>query len=66
MGLPVLTLPASHLRTYAGHRWGPAPYHYVDDAYLHWSTTIEELLRERGGKRPVHPAPPPPLSTDSG
>lgn len=62
--LPVLGLPPSHQRTHLDHRWGPAPYHYVDDAYLHWSTTIEGMLRERGGKRPVHQAPPPPPSAD--
>lgn len=55
--LPVLDLPVSYQRTHAGHSWGPAPYHYVDEAYRHWATTLEGLVHERGGKRPVHHAP---------
>lgn len=57
-GYPVLPLPEEHVRTHSGHRWGPAPYHYVDEAYRHWAGTIEQLVREQGGKRPQHAAPP--------
>lgn len=61
--IPVLALPTSLRRTHAGHRWGKAPYHYVDEAYRHWAASIEGIVRDLGGKRPTHAAPPAPHSS---
>lgn len=58
-GLEVLSLPEELVRTDHGHKWGAAPYHYVDAAYAHWAREIRERAGE-DGKRPVHPVLPEP------
>lgn len=63
-GLPVLRLPEALVRTHGGHRWGPAPYHYVDEAYETWAGEIEARIGALGGKRPTHPAPADPAAQD--
>lgn len=60
-GLPVLSLPESLVRTHQGHRWGIAPYHYVDEAYTTWAHEIEARVEALGGKRPLHAVPPEPV-----
>lgn len=59
-GITVLPLPAELVRTDEHHTWGPAPYHYVDEAYIHWARQIESLVGGTDGKRHVHPVPPEP------
>lgn len=59
-GITVVPLPEALIRTDSEHKWGRAPYHYVDDAYAHWAREIEALVTAIGGKRPLHEAPPEP------
>lgn len=60
-GLPVLSLPDSLVLGHQAHRWGVAPYHYVDEAYATWAREIEDRVEALGGKRPQHPVPPEPV-----
>lgn len=62
-GLPVVSLPDSLVLAHRGHRWGAAPYHYVDEAYTTWAHQIESRVEGLGGKRPLHAAPPEPVKT---
>ena len=64
MGITVLTLPEPLVRTHDAHRWGRAPYHYVDEAYTAWAREIETRIDALGGKRPVHAAPAEPAPAE--
>lgn len=56
-GITVLALPEALVRGDDDHRWGVAPYHYVGEAYRHWSAEIYRLLGGMEGKRAVHEVP---------
>lgn len=58
-GIAVVELPEELVVTHGAHKWGAAPYHYIDESYRYWA---EEIDRRAGtsGKRRTHPAPPEP------
>ncbi len=41
LGFRVIELPAALSTSTQTHTWGPAPYHYVDDAYRWWEERIQ-------------------------
>lgn len=64
-GIPVISIPESAVRTRRDHIWGPAPFHYVDEAYAAWAREIEDRVLSLGGKRTVQDPLPEPAPAEN-